>query len=76
MLGKCLWKMYIADDKVRGKYAKIAMQDVLEAFIAAIENLPKRKDSRQEPILEPYFKLVSVIHKLVQRGDLEVSKSS
>lgn len=49
------------------------MQDVLDALLDAIANLPQRKDSRADPIFEPHFKLVSVVHKLVLRGDMTVS---
>lgn len=49
------------------------MHDVLDAFHDAISSLPKRKDSRADPIFEPHFKLVSIVHKLVLRGDMTVS---
>jgi hypothetical protein len=52
------------------------MHDVLDAFHDAISSLPKRKDSRADPIFEPHFKLVSVVHKLVLRGDMTVSLKS
>lgn len=52
---------------------RVEMHDVLDAFHDAISSLPKRKDSRADPIFEPHFKLVSIVHKLVLRGDLTVS---
>lgn len=63
LLGKCLWKMYRA--KVHGA-RETTYQDVLAAFKNAIELLPKeRKDSKKEPVLEPHYKLISTVHKLV-----------
>lgn len=72
MLGKCLWKMHSCGDDVRGKAQPPDVQYALDAFAHAIECLPGRKDSRQDPILEPHYKLVSVVHKLVQRRQLQV----
>lgn len=72
MLGKCLWKMQSCEDHVRGKGRPPDVQHVLDAFAHAIECLPGRKDSKQDPILEPHYKLVSVVHKLVQRKQLQV----
>ncbi|KAJ5155873.1 Tetratricopeptide-like helical [Penicillium capsulatum] len=69
-LGKCLWKMYRADDSTRTTSKRVEIQDVLDAFRDAIASLPQRKDSRSDPIFEPHFKLLSVVHKLVQRGDM------
>ncbi|KIW08073.1 uncharacterized protein PV09_01011 [Verruconis gallopava] len=76
MLGKCLWKMYTyelpegsSDDKHRP-----SKQEVIDCFVNAVNKLPKR-DSRKEPILEPHYKLVAIIHKLVKRGDLNISEA-
>lgn len=76
MLGKCLWKMHTADDATRGSARAPTAQEVLDAFVRAIDVLPDKRDSRREPILEPHYKLVSVIHKLVLRKELEVSLAS
>jgi hypothetical protein len=68
LLGKCLWKMLThpqADSR-----RKVHIEEVLDAFSEAIECLPERKDSRADHILEPHFKLVSVVHKLVHRNML------
>jgi hypothetical protein len=75
MLGKCLWKMYKASIDIRMGQRPPAKQEMIDAFVKAIETLPNRRDSRKEPILEPHYKLVSIIHKLVQRKDLAVSAS-
>ena len=49
------------------------MQDVIDALLDAIGALPQRKDSRSDPIFEPHFKLLSVVHKLVVSGKMTVS---
>ena len=53
-------------------------REVLDAFGKAIECVPERRDSRhpdKDPILEPHYKLVSIVHKLVQRRLIVVSKA-
>ncbi|KAK0267392.1 Histone transcription regulator 3 [Friedmanniomyces endolithicus] len=76
-LGKCLWKMHTAPRHVRRNDRQSSAQDVLEPFIRAIELLPDLKDSREkrEPTLEPHYKLVSIMHKLVERGELSVEQA-
>lgn len=72
MLSKCLWKMYSCDDSVRGHSKRVPLDDVLDSLLDAIDTLPQRKDSRSEPIFEPHYKLVSIVHKLVHRDILTV----
>ena len=74
MLGKCLWKMYSANESTRGSRTSPDMQEIITAFCNALEVLPSRKN--KDPILEPHYKLVSIIHKLVRRKDLEPSRAS
>lgn len=74
MLGKCLWKMYCKadeewDEKLRA--TRPSMDAVLRAFVNAIRHVPKPRDSRQEPVLEPHYKLVSIVHKLVAMRAME-----
>lgn len=64
--------MYNADDSMRTTSKRVEMQDVLGALHDAIASLPQRKDSRSDPIFEPHFKVLSVVHKLVQKGDMSV----
>lgn len=66
--------MYNCDDSMRTTSKRVEMQDVLDALLDAIANLPQRKDSRADPIFEPHFKLVSVVHRLVLSGRLSVSR--
>ena len=72
MYAKCLWKMFSADETVRGGAKPISLDDLLDSLLDAIDALPQKKDSRAEPIFEPHFKLVSIVHKLVHRGTLTV----
>jgi hypothetical protein len=74
MLGKCLWKMYCktTDEwEVKELENKPSIESVLNAFVKAIRTVPKPRDSRQEPILEPHYKLVSIVHKLVMQGNIK-----
>lgn len=76
MLGKCLWKMHNCCDEIRGRAQKINYTEVLDIFKKAIELLPERRDSRhpeKDPTLEPHYKLVSIVHKLVQSKRIQVS---
>ncbi|KAI2792835.1 Histone transcription regulator 3 [Penicillium oxalicum] len=75
-IGKCLWKMFSCEDSMRTTSKRVEMHDVLNAFRKAISALPKRKDSRADPIFEPHFKLVSIVHKLVVRGAITPTKAS
>ncbi|OJJ44297.1 hypothetical protein ASPZODRAFT_153767 [Penicilliopsis zonata CBS 506.65] len=76
MLSKCLWKMFSCDDSVRGNCKRISLDELLDTLLDAIDNLPERKDSRTDPIFEPHFKLVSIVHKLVHRGTLTPAEGS
>jgi hypothetical protein len=69
MLSKSLWKVY-ACKELPPKLAKPDVEEVVEALTQAIAFLPRR-DSRKEPILEPHYKIVTVIHKLVMMGSLK-----
>ncbi|CAG8974592.1 hypothetical protein HYALB_00004389 [Hymenoscyphus albidus] len=73
MLGKCLWKMY---DKEPGDPARPSMDSVLNAFLKAIKTVPMPRDGRQEPILEPHYKIVSIVHKLVLSQAMELQPAA
>lgn len=77
MLGKCLWKMHSAPPEVRQKDHAVSAQQVLSCFVRALELLPDKKDSREkrEPVLEPHYKLVSIVHKMVSRGTLSLEEA-
>ena len=78
-LGKCLWKMHAAPGEIRGRDAPPSAQQVLSDFIRAIELIPDKdkRDSREkrEPVLEPHYKLVSIVHKLVSRGEMSLDQA-
>ena len=70
ILGKCLWKMhqYIAGQG--SSDSKLAM-DALSQFHQACDVLGRRRDpNRTEPTLEPIYKVVFVIQKLVSSKHL------
>lgn len=76
MLGKCLWKMHNCGDEIRGQAPRINHTEVLAAFTRAVKLLPERRDNRhseKDPTLEPHYKLVSIVHKLVQSKKIQVS---
>jgi tetratricopeptide (TPR) repeat protein len=86
MLGKCGWKMWAANDGAM-QYAKSigaplplqrgpTWESVVDAVISAIETLPGKKGRSGEPVLEPHYKLVSITHKLFQRGAIDYEKGT
>lgn len=77
MLGKCLWKMHTASAQTRRNVEPPLAEEVLETFVKTIELLPDKKDSREkrEPTLEPHYKLVTIVHKLVSRGELSLENA-
>ncbi|KAH9844824.1 histone transcription regulator 3 [Teratosphaeria destructans] len=77
ILGKCLWKMHSASPEVLGSDDPPSADEVLAAIIKSIELLPDKKDSRErkEPTLEPHYKLVSVVHKMVVRGSIGLEQA-
>ena len=58
---------------MRGGRDPVQVQDVIDSLLDTIQALPEKRDNRSEPILEPHYKLVSIVHKLVHRGFLKVS---
>ncbi|KAL1636518.1 Histone transcription regulator 3 [Neofusicoccum ribis] len=52
------------------------VEEVVASFTKAIEELPGKKGSRGEPILEPHYKLLAILYKLVQRRELEPRDAS
>ncbi len=66
MLGKILWKMH---NHSRETHPPVHFQLAIDAIVQAIRCLPEKRDSRhsdKDPILEPHYKLVSMVHKLVR----------
>ncbi|KAK0645744.1 hypothetical protein B0T16DRAFT_145972 [Cercophora newfieldiana] len=81
MVAKCLWKMYqkppeSLDEK--NQLSRPTVQDVIRALERSVEvvaALPKPRHG-QDPILEPHYKILSVVHKLVSRGDLPAQEGA
>ncbi|KAI0160847.1 hypothetical protein GGR52DRAFT_149031 [Hypoxylon sp. FL1284] len=75
MVAKCLWKMYrtpltsLDHRDRRDRPSLEALIDALEKAVEVVFALPKPRHG-QDPILEPHYKIVSIMHKLVMRGDL------
>lgn len=74
MLAKCYWKMYQTPPArldVTDRRAPVTADLVLRALRWAVEAATHARRSRTgEPVFEPYYKMVSVLHKLVSRGDM------
>lgn len=71
--------MHNCSEEVQGRARKVGHVDVLDAFRRAIELLPGRRDSRhpeKQLTLEPHYKLLSTVHKLVQSRRLQVRRCS
>lgn len=77
MLSKCRWKMFNSDEATRGTARTVSIEEVLDPLLDAIEALPQRKErgSLPDQILEPHFRLASVLHKLVVRKQIEPTKA-
>jgi hypothetical protein len=71
MLGKCLWKISSTQDEEEDDQRQRTVSGMMDSFETAIKTLPAR-EGRKDPTLEPHYKLVSVVHKLVSRGIVEV----
>ena len=73
MRGKAIWKMYNhGGNEAEPPGLAVRLEHVIACFVQAIQKLPGRKSDKHDPIFEPHYKLVSVVHKLVQKGDLDV----
>jgi hypothetical protein len=70
-LGKCLWKMYCNAPKDADRPS---IDAIINEFCESINLLPRKKDSKREPILEPHYKLVSVVNKMVYRRFIDVDE--
>ncbi|KAJ4289395.1 Histone transcription regulator 3 [Collariella sp. IMI 366227] len=81
MVAKCLWKMYQKSPEqldAKNRRHRPTVQTVLNALEKTVEvvaSLPKPRHG-SDPILEPHYKIVSVVHKLVKRGDLTAQEAA
>ena len=77
-LGKVLWKMHSCSDETLNGTVRISYQKVINALVHAIEAVPDKRDNKQsekDPTLEPHYKLLTVVHKLVQRQTVSVEEA-
>jgi hypothetical protein len=80
MVGKCLWKMHNADERTLQHDRPPTGQEVLDAFVKALELLPEKdrkesKDSKREPTLEPHYKLLTIVHKLYTKSSITIGQA-
>ncbi|KXX78483.1 Histone transcription regulator 3 [Madurella mycetomatis] len=81
MVAKCLWKMYQKpeeelDEKNRLHRPTVrSVLDALEKTVEVVSALPKPRHG-QDPILEPHYKILSVVYKLVTRGNLPAQEAA
>ncbi|KAH8130540.1 hypothetical protein FP744_10003868 [Trichoderma asperellum] len=80
MLAKCYWKMYqTPEEQLDSKdlHSRIEMTTLLKALKDAVNVAYNARKSRSsDPILEPHYKIVSIVHKLVMRGDLPAKEAA
>ena len=82
MLAKCLWKMHQAPADAlhprEQRAARPSVDDVVRSLEKAVEVvclLPKPRHG-QDPVLEPHYKIVSVVDKLVRRGEMHAQAAA
>jgi len=79
MLGKCLWKMHSAPPEALGPNDKCpGAPEVFASFLRALELVPGRnnnRDSKIQPILEPHYKLLVVVHKMYMRDSIDLDEA-
>lgn len=81
MLAKCLWKMYTHNANAafyavqRGDIPQImkgpSREEVITAVLNSIDSLPEKRERGREPILDPHYKLVAIVHKLFKRKEID-----
>ncbi|KAI1102755.1 hypothetical protein F4804DRAFT_312123 [Jackrogersella minutella] len=75
MVAKCIWKMYqkpptsLDHGDRRDRPTMQTVIGALERAVEVVSALPKPRHG-QDPVLEPHYKIVSILHKLVMRGDI------
>ncbi|KAI1810405.1 hypothetical protein GGS20DRAFT_567675 [Poronia punctata] len=81
MYAKCIWKMYMTpsgsldhNDQTHQPTVESVI-DALEHSVKIVSALPKPRHG-QDPILEPHYKIVSVVHKLVILGDMDPQEAA
>jgi hypothetical protein len=78
MLGKCLWKMHSAPlETLQPNDMPPSAPKVFESFIRALELVPGRnsRDNKSQPILEPHYKLLIIVHKMYMRQSISLEEA-
>ena len=78
MLGKCLWKMHSAPrDTIPPNDQPPSAPKVFESFLRALELVPGKnsRDSKSQPILEPHYKLLIIVHKMYMRHSISLEEA-
>ncbi|KAJ8130770.1 hypothetical protein O1611_g2857 [Lasiodiplodia mahajangana] len=81
MYAKCIWKMYrkpvtaLDPNDQRNRPTIEMVVKALEHSVEVVSALPKPRHG-QDPILEPHYKIVSVLHKLVMHEDLQPQEAA
>ena len=76
MYSKCLWKMYQRGDKEKDSPI-VSLDRLIDALKEAARTaaaMPKSRNS--DPILEPHYKMLSILHKLVLKKDTSGSEAA
>lgn len=80
MLAKCYWKMYQTPTEKLDKTdqrAPVTIKQLLKTLQNSIDVATRARKSRNsDPILEPHYKIVSILHKLVTRGDMDAVEAA
>lgn len=74
MRGKCQWKIFCRSRGNQNFDAKVAVQQLLHSFEKAIKVCPR--PNRSEPILEPHYKYMTIMHKLVLAEEIPIQEAA
>lgn len=80
MLAKCYWKMHqtpVEQLDSTDQKAVVTSKLVLSTLKKSIEVATNARKSRHsDPILEPHYKIASILHKMVIRGDMPAADAA
>jgi hypothetical protein len=79
MLAKCYWKMHQTPAEnldAKDRRTLVSTQKVIDALQTAVDAAHYARRSRtSDPIMEPHYKIASVLHKMVMRKDIAGSEA-
>ncbi|KAJ3495924.1 hypothetical protein NLG97_g3042 [Lecanicillium saksenae] len=80
MLAKCYWKLFRNPEELpegQESKTKITSDMIIDALKKSTAAAYKpRKSKSSDPILEPHYKIVSILHKMVMGGDITAAKAA